>query len=171
MRPIRDAKIVESSNQVAVSTFPSRPIESQFLFILSVIPWFGLGVFSFLIIFSTDTQDSKSWGEISFLTLWILVWLAMGIFQWPGFLRAFSNAEIVANGDGLRVVRTFPLGQTTKMYSWNKIEYISHYFTTNRPYGGVVLRAGRWLTTIDSRLSTDTAERICAALLSVSPKN
>ncbi|MGJ8651704.1 MAG: hypothetical protein ACSHX8_00390 [Opitutaceae bacterium] len=50
------------------------------------------------------------------------------------------------------------------------IEFISHYLTTGRPYGGVVMRAGQWLTTVDSRLPKDTAENVTEALLSVAPE-
>ena len=54
-------------------------------------------------------------------------------------------------------------------YPWNSIDHISEYLTDNQPYGGVVMRVGRWLTTVDSRLPNRTAEKVAEALSSFNP--
>ena len=171
MIPSRDARIVKSKGKVVVTTYNLRPTLNKFLFLLGLIPWMAFGVFGLMSIGGLVSPETLTFGIRVFLAIWVSLWIGGGGFiQWGLFLRAFSRVEIVANKEGVGIERKFPFGSTTRRYPWNTIEYISHYLTTGHSYGGVVMRAGRWLTTVDSRLPNDTAENVSEALLSVAPE-
>lgn len=171
MIPARDARIVESKGQVNITTYNLRPTLNKSLFLLGLIPWMAFGVVGLMSIGGLISPETLTLGIRVFLAIWVILWICGGGFlQWGSFLRAFSRVEIVANQDGVQIERKFPFGSRIRRYPWNKIEYISHYLTTGRPYGGVVMRAGRWLTTVDSRLPNNTAENVSEALLSVAPE-
>lgn len=171
MIPTRNAKIVKSAGKVTITTCNLKPKLNQFLFLLGFIPWMALGVFGLMSIGGFVSPETLTPGIRVFLAIWVILWVTGGAYiEWRLFLRAFARVEIIANKTGVKIARVFPFGSTTKSYSWNTIEYISEYLTTGRTYGGVVMRAGRWLTTIDSRLPNSTAEKVSEALLSVVPK-
>lgn len=170
MIPSRNAKVTHTDGQVVVTTYNVRPTLEKCLFLLGLIPWIGVGLFSVMGLSGFISPETLTTPARIFLGVFTTLWIGGGSFlMWERFLRAFSRAEIIADNEGVHITRQFSFGSTQKIYSWSKIEYISDYYTTNSPCAGVVMRAGRWLTTVESRLPSRTAREISDSLLMMAP--
>jgi hypothetical protein len=170
MIPSRDARVTHTDGQVVVNTYNVRPTLERCLFLFGLIPWIGIGLFSIMGLSGFISPETLTTPVRIVLGFFSTLWLGGGSFlMWERFLNAFSRAEIVADNEGVHITREFFFGSTRKNYSWSRIEYVSDCYTTNSPCAGVVMRAGRWLTTIESRLPSRTAREISESLLLMAP--
>ena len=165
MFPARDAIIEHSGGTVAITTFAKRPRLEILSFMLWVIPWLAFGVFGLLGVLGQISPETMPLAVRIFPSIWLLLWFAGGaFFLRSGFLRAFSRLEVQADRNGISLRRIFPMGSTSKKFSWDVIEYVSDYLQDGRSYGGVVMRANERLITIEERLPNRLAASIAGAL-------
>jgi hypothetical protein len=170
MFPARDAIIDQSGGSVAISTFAKRPWLEIISFMSWVILWFAFGIFGLLGVLGQISPETMTVGIRVFLSIWLILWFIGGaFFVRSGFLRAFSRLEVLADTTGISLQRIFPLGSTSRIYTWDRIEYVTECLQDGRPYGGVVMRADERLITIDEKLPSRVAASMADALGSAFP--